>query len=452
MKIKNRLSLYFTLISSGVLLLVLAAIYVAIGIFSRNDFFERLKDRASVAAQLYLEADEISSDSLIKVRELYLEKLPGELVRFYDSRNAAAFIQDRQQYWTSDVIEKVRKQGYLQYVDGQRQVVGIDYKDNQGDFVILVSARDVGANERMRSVLEVMIAVFVMVTLGLFFMGRWYAQRALLPIQKVIGEMKQIRVNNLHLRVSQGKEKDEISELVENVNGLLAHLENAFELQKAFVANASHELRTPVTSTIGEVEVALSKPRSLETYQQVLHSVLENSENLKNTITGLMELAQIDMDYARAALTPVRIDELIWELGDYWISRMGPDLFKMQILHLPEKEALLTLNTHRQLLLIALNNIIGNAFKFSQNKPVLFSFYADDNLIRMEIADQGMGIPEKDQQNIFNSFYRSEQAKNVPGNGIGLYITAKIIQILNGQIQVKSTLGEGSVFSVEFSH
>lgn len=452
MRIKNRLSLYFTLISSGVLLLVLVAIYVAIGVFSRTDFFARLKDRASVAAQLYLEADEISSDSLNTVRELYLEKLPGELVRFYDSRNAAAFIQDRQQYWTSDVIEKVRKQGYLQYVDGQRQVVGIDYKDNQGDFVILVSARDIGANERMRSVAEVMFAVFVIVSLVMFFVGRWYAQKALSPIQKVIGEMKQIRVSNLHLRVSQGKEKDEISELVENVNGLLEHLENAFELQKAFVANASHELRTPVTSTIGEVEVALSKPRTLETYEQVLHSVLENSENLKNTITGLMELAQVDMDYAQTALMPVRIDELIWELGDFWISKVGPDLFKMQILHLPEKEALLTMNTHKQLLLIALNNIIGNAFKFSQNKPVVFTFYADDSLIRLEVADQGMGISEKDQLGIFDSFYRGEQAQDTPGNGIGLYVTGKIVQLLNGHIHVKSTVGQGSVFSVEFFH
>src|ERR1700712_2882894 len=137
MKIKNRLSLYFTLLSTGILLIATAAIFIAFNSLVKADFYGRLIDRAKVAAQLYLEADEISPDSLSHVRERYLRELPGEVTRFYDDRNSASFIRDRQQYWSSSVINQVRKRKELEFTEGNRQTVGIYYNDNQGNFVIL---------------------------------------------------------------------------------------------------------------------------------------------------------------------------------------------------------------------------------------------------------------------------------------------------------------------------
>jgi len=450
MKIKNRLSLYFTFISSGMLLAVFITIYFSFVIFFRNDFYTHLKERATVTARLYLEADEISTDSLNRVRVLYLNELPGEVVRIYNSDNNAAFILDKMQYWTNGTINQVRKRGYLQFTEGQRQAVGIYYKDNQGNFVILVSAIDLEGLHRLKQMLEIMVLLFISVGIGLFLISRWFAQEALLPLNKVVKQMQQIKATNLNLRVNEGNGKDEISELVLNFNQLLEHLENAFEMQKTYIANASHELRTPVTSIIGGIEVALYHPRSEAEYIMLLKSILYDSERLKETISSLMELAQVDADYTIAEQSKVRVDDLIWDLENHWNEKQGKGMLNILMLQLPEDESHLTLSVNRQLLVIALNNIIGNAFKFSNNKPVQLTLTANGKRIQIQVKDRGIGIAEVNRNQIFNPFFRGENAHGFLGSGIGLYIADKVVRLFNGKISFNSVYGEGTVFTIEF--
>jgi signal transduction histidine kinase len=451
MKIKNRLALHFTLLSSGLLLIVMLSMYWAFADFFRTDFYDHLTDRAKVAAQLYLEADEISSDSLNHVREHMLEHLPGEVIRVYNANNLASFIKDQQQYWSIKTIEEVRRQKYMTFKEGSRQTVGIYYHDNQGNFVILTSAYDIHGHQRLMGIIRIMLIVFILVNSVLFFIGRWYAQEALLPIDKLIRQMKKITASNLHLRVDEGAGKDEISTLAQNFNGLLAHLQNSFELQQTFVANASHELRTPVTSIIGEIEVALHKSRDAADYEQVLNSVLTDAGRLSETISSLMELAQTDMEYTRAQHDPVQVDELLWEIQHYWATSPGKPQLQLQIDHLPEEQEMLLINANKTLLKIALNNIIGNAFKFSGNQPVICRLFADDKEITITIKDNGIGIPQIDQEKIYTPFFRSANGRTFNGNGIGLYVTYKIIYLFKGTIEVKSAVDKGTTFVISFS-
>ena len=445
MKIKNRLSLYFTAISALVLLIVQIITCVAFSSFIKTDFYDHLMDRANVAAKLYLEADEISPDSLSHVREHYLQSLPSEVVRLYDEKNAASFIKDKDQFWTNRVINSVRKHKELEFTEGNRQTVGIYYNDNQGNFVILVSAIDDLGNKRLKDLIGIMSVVFVLVTFGLFVISRWFAEKSLQPIDKLVGEMQQVRAGNLSLRVDEGNGKDEISALAQNFNKLLGHLENAFELQQTFVVNSSHELRTPITSIIGEIEITLVKLRSAQEYEQVLRSVLTDADRLNDTIGSLLELANLDMSYMQAAFKPVAIDELIWELNDYWASRLGKGMLNINILQMPEDHDDLLIIANRSLLMIALNNIIGNAFKFSQNKKVACDLYADGKTITITITDNGIGIMPNELDKIFDSFYRGTNVKNYNGSGIGLFITNKVISLFNGTIKVTSVPGSTSV-------
>jgi signal transduction histidine kinase len=452
MKIKNRLSLSFTLISASVLLVVLVAIYILFYNFARNEFYAKLKDRANVVAQLYLEADEITGDSLLSVKQKYLDKLPEESIQLYDNDNAPAFVKETHVYWDDAILGTIRKERYYQYSVGKRQVVGIYYLDNQGNFVILVSAVDEGFLLQRGNMLKVMAILFVLVSVGLFFTGRWFADRALSPINSVISQMKRIRASNLHYRVNEGKGKDEITQLAKSFNELLEHLENAFEMQKTYVANASHELRTPITSIIGEIEVALQKARNEEEYKQTLHSVLSSSEELKDTVTNLMELAQVDMEFAQPTLSQVNVEELLWQLQTEWHKKNGTNNLVITISHLPEDQSLTSIAANPSLLIIALNNIIGNAFKFSSNKKVICDLFADDNMLRLSVIDKGPGIHEESIQKLFTPFYRGENAKNFSGNGIGLYIAHRIIKLFKGEIRVKSKLNEGATFVVTFCH
>jgi signal transduction histidine kinase len=450
MKIKTRLSLYFTLISSGALLLVLVAVYVAVFSFFNADFYNRLRERTGLASQFYLKADELATDSMMRIQQKYLEKLPDEVIRIYDDYNISAFNMKNHVYWTKDIIEQVRKDGSIEYEEGRRKVFGKYYHDNQGNYVILASAVDTNLSHRTIVLAKTTSVLFIIFGTGLFFAGQVFAQKALSPVDKIISEISNIQASNLHLRVGEVNTKDEIAQLVNNFNRLLEHLQNAFELQQTFVANASHELRTPLTSIMGEVDVALNKKRNMAEYERVLRSIANDGGRLQETITSLMELAQVDLNYTRAALNPVRVDELIWELDEYWTNKKGPGMLRIQLADLPEDEELLTIPAHKSMLYIALNNIIDNAFKYSGSNPVVLNFKADAAGIKIAITDKGQGIDKEDIEKIFQPFFRVNKDKTISGSGIGLYITSKIVELFKGTIRVTSIPGDGSTFTVKF--
>ena len=438
------------LISSGALLVVLVALYIAVYSFFTADFYSRLTDRTNLASQLYLKADELAADSLLQVQQQYLEKFPGEVIRIYDEDNLSAFKMDHNIYWTKDIIDQVRRDGYIEYEEGRRKVVGRFYHDNQGDFVILASAIDINSQRRMIILGQIASVLFIVFGVILFFAGRMFAQKALSPVDKIIAQIRNIRSSNLHLRVSQVKSKDEIAELIENFNRLLAHLQNAFELQQTFVANASHELRTPLTSIMGEVEVALEKKRDQAEYERILSSIANDGARLQETITSLMELAQVDLNYTRAKLTPVRVDELVWELEEQWSARKGAGMLKIQLAALPDDDELLTIAANKSMLYIALNNIIDNAFKYSEPHPVTLSFEATESHIMIAVTDEGPGISKENSEKIFNPFFRANKDRSIAGSGIGLYITSKIVELFKGTIKVEPGAQTGSTFTVEF--
>ncbi|SHG16980.1 sensor histidine kinase [Pedobacter caeni] len=449
MKLKDRLSLYFTLISTLTLLGVLCAVYFTFIKFLEADFFDRLTDRTMVTAKLYLEADEISADSLNTVRDQYLETLNGEVIRIYNAKNSATFIGDDQQYWSSETINKVRKQKKIQFIDGERQVVGIFYKDNQGDFVILASAIDQSTYSRIDKLRKVMVMIFVVIFIGLLLSGRWIAKRILKPLDLFIEEVKQIKSNNLHFRVQEGKNKDEINLLAQNFNNLMEHLEQAFVLQKTFIANASHELRTPITRMMIGAEIALSQERQVSDYQKALTSVMEDSEKMDKIITGLLNLAQADLEFGAPQLQDIRIDESLWLLSEEWNLKPAGKLI-VDIRNMPEDPAQLTIQANPTLLSIALNNIISNAFKFSDDQDVHCLLDIQTQAIEITITDKGPGIPKAEQEHIFKPFYSSAIESRHQGNGMGLYMANKIIALFKGTLSVTSKKGEGSIFKISF--
>lgn len=446
MKIRDRLALNFTLISTGMLLFVLCSVYFIFLKFLEADFYARLTDRTMVTAKLYLEADEISRDALNKVRSRYLVKLSDEVIRIYDSKNKATFIGDRAQYWTTEVIDKVRKERKVQFKDGEHQVVGIFYKDNQGNFVILASATDQSSLYRLKKLFKIMLATFIIISILLLFSGRWLAKKILQPLHFFMEEVKKVGSANLEFRVKETAAKDEINQLAQNFNQLMEELEQAFILQKTFVSNASHELRTPITRVMITSELALAKERQVTDYQKVLESILEDISKMDNIITGLLTLAKVDLELASSHLSPIHLTDMLIGLKEEWQKQNGANIqFSFNEI---DNEPIILANA--VLLHIALNNIISNAFKFSNNQGIECILESNPQQIKLTIKDHGIGISDTDLIEIFKPYYSRSAQSGQHGEGMGLYMASKIISLFKGHIEVESTVGEGSSFIVSF--
>ncbi|TDW99454.1 sensor histidine kinase [Dinghuibacter silviterrae] len=449
MKIRDRLSLQFTLIFAVLLLLVLAAIYLLTAKYRAADFYTRLEDRAFITGQLFLAEDNLSEEKFRAVQQKYPQSLPGEFVRIYNDQNQAVFLKDPTQTWPPSVIEKVRSQGTFHYSQGAVRTAGIYYKDNSGNFVVLASAIDVYGDASMRQLFWSMFSVLIISIVIMYFLGSLFARIALFPITKVINEVKIIRSSSLNKRlaIKEGG-KDEIDELAITFNNLLEHLEQSFDAQRSFVANASHELRTPLTSIVGNIEVTLGVEREKEEYKEVLTEVLVETEKLTDLVNDLFDLSHSNIDVND--FHDLRLDELLWQVKDEWSHLIPGSRIELHYHHLPDDPRRYTIPGNSHLLFVALGNILKNAVKFSDMKPVTCTMTVQDDKVIIAIEDRGIGIKPEDVPHIFEPFYRGTNAQNIDGLGIGLSLTDKILRLHGATVHVRSEWNEGTTFFIIF--
>jgi len=449
MTIRNKLAFQFTLLVALLLLGSFGVIYYLAEQSTERVFAQRLLERAQLAAALFLEADEQSRTATEKARQRFIHELPDEYLGIYDSQGKSRFKKEPLQHFPPDLLPRLLREPQIVLRQGDRQTVGILYHDNQGDFRILVSAVYVGGWERLAYLRLVMGSVLITGLALSFGLGRLFAKSALEPVRHVVQHAQHIGASGLHLRVPVGTGHDELTELAETFNLMIQRLEAAFQQQQSFIANASHELRTPLTAMIGEMDIILNRPRSAEMYQEALQSSLVEAQKLKDITNRLLQLAQLNADEATLPLGgTLRLDEVLYEAcEEITVVQPGCSL-SIQVGELPEDAEQLTIPGDRNLLRLALTNLINNACKFSDNKPVVCTLNYDGKRLLLCIIDQGIGIDPEDLPHIRQTFFRANNALDFSGFGVGLPLAIKIIALHGGELEIDSELRKGTTMRV----
>ncbi|MFI5151274.1 MAG: ATP-binding protein [Bacteroidia bacterium] len=451
MTIRNRLTLIYTIIVALILLALSLFVFYLVKLNFHKVFYEKLENRAEITAQVFLEKDEVSAAIFKDFEARYTQTLPGEVVRVYDKDNQPAFIADSAGgTYTRDLINRVRNEKKVEIDEGKRQIVGIYYSDNQGEFVIIASAEDEAGAHSLAFTRNTLLTGYIISLIVVFISGRFLSKQALEPMSDIVRNVNRITASNLHLRLDEGKGKDEIAELSITFNNMLQRLEQAFETEKNFVDNASHQLRTPLASIIVELEVGLTKDRSKEEYQALLASILTESEKLNHIITGLLDMAQINRDESAMLTGIIRLDELLWDIRDKITREIPESRVQISFTNLPNDSEELVIHGNKHLLDIALYNLIENACKFSGNKEVSVQLLSSSNGTLITIRDQGIGIPTEELKQVNKSFYRAKNAATFQGSGIGLALSEKIITLHKASFQIESLLGKGTTIQILF--
>ncbi len=448
MKFKNSLSLQFTFMFAFLLFIVLTGIYVFVEHNRSNSFFNKLDERAMIAAQFYFAEDNLSIKMFRQVTKKFPQSLSQESISIYDDQLQSKFLPSDSINWKKSFLEQIVHRRKVHFISGDRQVSGLYYEDNSGNFIVVVSAIDERGFYDMRQLRLIMSGFFLVSIFMTFFIGRIFANISLRPIVKMTDNLKRIRASNLHMRLAIDKAKtDEIDTLSLTINQLLEHMEQSFDSQKSFVANASHELRTPITSILGEAEITLMKDRTPAQYKTTLREIVTSVERLSLIINSLMELMQTNLN--NKDFQSIRVDELMWEIVDELSIKSDIEPIDIRY-NLPDDPAKSTLSGNRRLLFIAISNILKNALKFSNGKPVQCEISYRDAGIQIQISDQGIGIAEEDLNKIFQPFYRASNAMKFQGYGIGLSLTNNVVRLHNGTINIQSVLNEGTTITLFF--
>jgi signal transduction histidine kinase len=454
MNLKNKLAANSTLLFAFITGLLMAGSFLLFKSHMKDLYFDNLEDHAMTTALFYFEKDEIKefNSQRYKQIELQYKRINNESIRVYDTKTNQLYVRDTIDFDLSEKdLKNIKKEKLQTFTRGDRQFVGLFYKDNQGDFIIIVSGIDRAGNHQLE-MLGLMFILFYLAGIPLnYLLGTFLAKQTFRPFTEVIAKVNTITTENLHsrLEIPQTSGKDEIKELVTTFNYLLERLESGIMIQNNFLKNASHELKTPLTIIIGDLDVSLQQPRTNTQYEEILKSLRKDALHLKATLEGLLVLSGLELSEPQQMET-IRIDEILWNVLEKKAIEYPESKVSFNLNAIADQEDLLSVYANKHMLFIALYNIVDNAVKFSSPAPVAIFALSNKNKLVIKITDQGPGISDADKESIFDLFFRSDNTRHIQGQGLGLFITMQILKLHNINLIVDSEIGKGTSFSLVF--
>ena len=452
MQIRSKLTIQFLIIGGIITVLAALSIYYSSATYRSDDFYRRLESRANITARLLIEVEEIDSTLLRKIERDNPVSLPDEKIIIFNYRNDILFSTDEDQVIKTDtsVLDMIRLDGKIRYRQGIYEIVGILFSERYDRFVVIAAANDIYGLLKLKN-LKIILTIVFLVSLFLFAVAGWfYSGRALKPISKAVDQVERITITSLNLRLDEGNRTDEIAKLAQTFNNMLERLEEAFRLQKDFIANASHELRNPLTSLYGQLEVLLMKDRKAKDYKSTISSVLEDIKQLNDLSDRLLLLAQTSSELVEASYTPVRMDEVLWEVRDDLQKSNSTYRVNISIDESLYEADQMSIAGDESLLRIAVSNIIENGCKYSGNHTVEVRLEYSNGFLTIWFKDTGIGIPEKDIEHLFEPFHRGSNVQSFSGHGIGLTIVYQIVKNHHGTIDIGSVIGKGTEVCIRF--
>jgi two-component system, OmpR family, sensor histidine kinase ArlS len=445
MKLRDRLSIYSVLIFSVIILTVSAIIYFTFYSTMEKKEIKALDSKSLLAAIYYLEQDELSSSEHENIKSQLLKTISRKNIAIYSINDEIVNGEMPENTSIStNFLETVRIDKEATFHTDKYFYQGIFYQDNQGDFVVVVRESKAEFNDQMSSLLQILCIVSVIGLAIIYIFSQYLGYIAYQPITHFITQIKNRNGINFNEPIVLEHSYAEIKELSTTYNRFINQISETFSVQKNFIDYVSHELRTPITALMGTLEVTKQKDRTTEEYQEALQQLKQYTTDLQETIDQMMLLSGAKTNFE---LSPIRIDEVIWELIENQIVYHQADIkIDLDV----ENDQLLTINGNNQLLNLAIGNLISNAIKYSDNQQIQIQFSTLNNRLILQIIDTGIGIDADELPQIRQNFYRGKNTSSYQGKGIGLSMADIIFKIHHIELEILANQPKGTIMRLTF--
>ena len=391
MKTGNKIALFYTAITIGIISVVTVVFYFVATDYISRLYYSYLTEKAYATAQKHWEKDELDEEDYARIQQHYEETLPvaAEILLNADSITEAHAVLSR--YLTDEKIASLYAGNVVRFHEGKELGAAVYYPDNEGNFIVLVVSSNQYGGDIQHRIGWLLLGLILVSSVLIYFVGRLYATR------------------------------------------MVDRIDAAYQSEKAFISNASHELNNPLTAIQGECEISLLKERSPEEYQAALRRIATETSRIIQLIKHLLFLSHGDKEIQKSAMETIFLADFLMQFSSARIS-FSPDNFSYMI------------RANPYLLKIAIKNILSNACKYSDDKPVEMRLRGSV----LTISDRGIGIPPEELKRIFQPFYRASNTREYAGHGVGLSLSLRILSTYGAKVNIISDLGVGTSVEIDF--
>jgi two-component system, OmpR family, sensor histidine kinase ArlS len=452
MPVRLRITFLFTFLVFIILGFVCASTYFFTYKLRIDTVKIRLTNRAVTVGRLLSLSDVFSNELIQKIDSATSIAFINKVVEAYDYKDNkiysySSLLNDTIRL-SPGLLDDARVKGNVYFRVGKKEAVAYHYIDKKIRIIVVAAGEDIEGKQNLKHLVHVLLLSYFGGLMIAFLGGYFFSKGLLKPIKKIADDVNVISAQSLSTRIHTGQIQDEWYHLSNTLNALLNRLQESFDLQKRFIANASHEISTPLTSISSQIEVALQRERVAEDYKKVLHSVHSDVVHMSRLTQTLLQFAKASGTPAGLEIELVRIDEVLFRIPSEAVKSNNAYAVSFDFDQLPDEEDKLLVFGNEELLFTAIKNIVINACKYSDNHKAVIKLSILTNEINISISDTGAGIPEKDLEKIFQPFYRVNDNMTNEGFGLGLSLTYRIIKLHKGEISVTSQVGKGSTFNV----
>ncbi len=419
----------------------------------RETFTKRLTSRVNNNAQIFSYFYDSSITLLDRVNTGSTELLPKKTIEIYDSSKQLAYRYTSENSDTIGLNKKVEEETRIRkeyfYTQKGREVLAVGFNEyGYENIIVLVAAYDKDGWEQLERLKRIFIFALLIGIIVALIAGHLFSKQLLKPVAQIINEVKDISSHNLSLRIQTTDNQDELNQLANTFNELLDRLQEAFDSQRRFISNASHELSTPLTSISSQLQVTLQRERSIDEYHEVMQSVQEDVVQMRELTKSLLEIAKTGSE-GSIELNEIRIDEILF--------KVMADMKKVNSAYKVELDFIDSSDNYEydflvfgnsDLLYIAVKNLVENGCKYSVDQIAKVNLSFSNQHTVIEVYSAGEPIAKEEMNKIFQPFYRSSNSIGKSGFGLGLALAKRIVGLHKGTLEVKSDIISGTVFTI----
>lgn len=353
-------------------------------------YYSYLTEKAYATAQKHWEKDETDDESYARIQQRYEETLPvaTEILLNADSLETRQVLS---RYLDATQVRSLYQEDIVHFKHDTQMGAALYYPDNEGNFIVIVLSGNQYGMDIQHRIGWLLLGLILVSSVLIYFVGRLYATR------------------------------------------MVDRIDAAYQSEKAFISNASHELNNPLTAIQGECEISLLKERSPEEYQAALRRIATETSRIIQLIKHLLFLSHGDKEIQKSAMETIFLADFLMQFSSARIS-FSPDNFSYMI------------SANPYLLKIAIKNILSNACKYSDDKSVEMRLRGSV----LTISDRGIGIPPEELKRIFQPFYRASNTREYAGHGVGLSLSLRILSTYGAKVNIISDLGVGTSVEIDF--
>lgn len=429
MNLKQRFSFIFSCLFSVLLATVTLTVYFLFADFRQDEFSALMTEKAQTTAKLLIQVKEIDYKMQKIIDSNSINKLYNENTQIYNGNKKLIYKSNDTitVNWTNEDLDQLKIKGRIFKKTSKYDVLGLyDIFDKKG-YYVLISARDTYDN-KLKFLKYLLCGSFVIGTIIVWILSFRLSKKALKPLDTFRQNIQEITDSNLNIRLSEAKKEDEINALANSFNQMMDRIHNAYERQKEFTANASHELRTPIARVTTQLENLLHNDGLDLATKATLKSISEDTFQLSEIISSLVALADINSREHNISFVKLRLDEMIFNAVAE-LSKVYPDFkLKFEIENNSGSDTNLEIMGDETLLKIVFINLLKNAFVYSNNNFLECVIKQKQHDIELHITNTGP-VPEvEDTNTLFTTFFRGSNIKHVAGSGIGLSMVKRVLQ------------------------